>query len=166
MPGCHLLLFPLVNTLHQQGFVDLSSVRRGQHLPLIIASWPYARYLGILVFLEVEWKNYRYSLCQADILWTPFPDALGWGRHLFDGRIFISKAYEHINSCIQSLPFAKLVVRLWGWEAPPKVLCFTWLTLHNRILTWDTLLKKGFIKPGRCSLYWAVVENCHHLFVL
>ena len=33
--------------------------------------------------------------------------------------------------------------KIWNWDAPLKVKCFTWMLLSNPILTWDSLLKRG-----------------------
>lgn len=45
-----------------------------------------------------------------------------------------------------------------------KIKCFSSLTVHNCILTWDTLKKKGFIAPNRCILCKLASEHCSHLF--
>lgn len=94
------------------------------------------------------------------------PGRMVWGNHLFDGGIAAFEAYEHITSCTQSLPYVDLSAHLWTWEAPLKILCFSWLILHNLILTWDTLLKNGFVGPGRCSLCKSYWEDFLHLFIL
>ena len=40
---------------------------------------------------------------------------------------------------------------------------FKWLVLHNRILTWENLRKRGFIGPSRCHLYQVKEETTNHL---
>ena len=40
-----------------------------------------------------------------------------------------------------------------------------WLTINNHILTWDNLLKRGFIGPRICSLCRMEEEYTSHLFI-
>ena len=40
-----------------------------------------------------------------------------------------------------------------------KVCMFGWLLLHNRILTWDNLRRKGWFGPGFCVLCEMEEEN-------
>jgi hypothetical protein len=45
----------------------------------------------------------------------------------------------------------------------PKVSIFLWLTVQNRILTWDNLKKRGFIGPSICTLCQQQEETMEHL---
>jgi hypothetical protein len=58
-------------------------------------------------------------------------------------------------------------VQQWGkiWDSPqwPKIKIFKWLVLHNRILTWENLRKRGFIGPSQCHLCQAKEETMNHL---
>jgi len=47
-----------------------------------------------------------------------------------------------------------------------KIKLFTWLMHQRKILTWDNLLKKGFIGPSRCYLCGAHEEMIEHLLNL
>jgi hypothetical protein len=40
---------------------------------------------------------------------------------------------------------------------------FEWLVLHNRILTWENLMKRGFTGPSRCHLCEVKEETTDHL---
>lgn len=48
---------------------------------------------------------------------------------------------------------------------PLKIKCFAWISLEDKILTWDNLLKKGFVGPSFCVLCKEGSESIHHLFV-
>jgi hypothetical protein len=54
---------------------------------------------------------------------------------------------------------------LWHWQLPLKVKLFTWLMLEQKILTWENLLKRGFVGPSKCVLCGLKEENVKHLFV-
>jgi hypothetical protein len=40
---------------------------------------------------------------------------------------------------------------------------FKWLVLHNRIITWEDLRKRGYIGPSRFHLYQYNEETTNHL---
>jgi hypothetical protein len=48
----------------------------------------------------------------------------------------------------------------------PKINTFLWLVAQNNILTWDNLIKHGFIGPYWCKLYEQEEETLNHLLNL
>ena len=63
----------------------------------------------------------------------------------------LSTVYDHIRS------------PRWGIHS--KILKITmWLTLNNKILTWDNLQKRGWKGPNRCALCFSVEEIVTHFF--
>lgn len=42
---------------------------------------------------------------------------------------------------------------------------FTWLVWKNKILTWDNLLKRGYLGPGHYTLCINDFESCFHIFL-
>ena len=59
-----------------------------------------------------------------------------------------------------------LSLKYWSlsFNLPLKVICFAWLCLSNRINTWDTLWKKGWVGPNYCYLCFSRVESIDQLF--
>jgi hypothetical protein len=55
--------------------------------------------------------------------------------------------------------------QFWKWHLPLKVILFFWLAIHNIILTWDILQKKGWIGPSYCCLCGQMAEDNTHLFI-
>ena len=51
-------------------------------------------------------------------------------------------------------------------EGPIKAEITLWLTLNNKLLTWDNLQKRGWIGPSRCALCHSDEETSSHLFNL
>ena len=45
-----------------------------------------------------------------------------------------------------------------------KIFTFLWLIIHNIILTWDNLRKRGFIGPSMCVLCQSQEETKEHIF--
>ena len=56
--------------------------------------------------------------------------------------------------------------QLWKSEGPLKAKITLWLTLNNKLLTWDNLQKIGWSGPNRCALCHSNEENISHLFNL
>jgi len=54
---------------------------------------------------------------------------------------------------------------LWQWKIPLKIKLFVWLLLEQKLLTWDNLVKRGFLGPSMCALCGVEGENAKHLFV-
>lgn len=121
--------------------------------------------ISILEYLAAKWEVYHSNLFWARIMLSSHLDYMVWGGYLLDGRISATKLYEHIISCSLILLFSNLTEQLWFWDVPLKIICFTWLILHNWIFTWDTLMKKGFVGPRRCPHYKSTLEDCIHFFI-
>ena len=54
---------------------------------------------------------------------------------------------------------------LWKSNITSKLKCFFWLVLNNKILTWDNLVKRGWMGPNICPLSLNDDEFVFYLFV-
>lgn len=55
--------------------------------------------------------------------------------------------------------------KIWKIKAPPKVRIFFWLTMQNKILTQETLERRGRTVPIGCKLcHTPDMETREHLF--
>jgi len=55
--------------------------------------------------------------------------------------------------------------KTWRWDIPLKLKKFMWLVVHNTILTWDNIHKRGFEDLGSCSLCKEDLEDLENLFL-
>lgn len=55
---------------------------------------------------------------------------------------------------------------LWKTKIPLRVNIFIWLAARNRVLTDDTLVKKGWHGPSICALCSTNSENLDHIYSL
>ncbi|CAL1393885.1 unnamed protein product [Linum trigynum] len=53
---------------------------------------------------------------------------------------------------------------VWRAQVPSKICYFLWLVYHNRILTQDNLMRRGWNIASRCTLCEADIETTNHLF--
>ena len=56
--------------------------------------------------------------------------------------------------------------QLWKSKGPLNAKLTLWLTLNNKLLTWDNLQRRGWIGPNRCALCYSNEETVSHLFNL
>jgi len=54
---------------------------------------------------------------------------------------------------------------IWKWDMAQKIKLFIWLSIENKILTWETLQRKGWQGPNLCHLCSKDAESVYHLFV-
>jgi hypothetical protein len=57
-------------------------------------------------------------------------------------------------------------MKIWSTKHWPKISTFLWLVAHRSILTWDNLMKWGFIGPSICPLFLGEAESQNHLLNL
>ena len=55
---------------------------------------------------------------------------------------------------------------LWLHPSLPKIDLFYWSLLHDSILSWDNLIKRGWEGPSRCPLCACHEETSVHIFLL
>jgi hypothetical protein len=91
-------------------------------------------------------------------------DILRWG-HSTTGTFNLKEAY-FLSAGHDSLPKDTVWNKIWGAKLWPKISTFLWLTVHNSILTWDNLTKRGFTGPSWCPLCCNEEETQNHLLNL
>jgi len=88
-------------------------------------------------------------------------DQLRWGRKN-GGEFNLKEARHYIAGQDQENPKTHRE-RIWEGPQWPNIKVFKWLILHNNILTWEILTKRGFIRPSRCHLCEVQEESTNHL---
>jgi hypothetical protein len=88
-------------------------------------------------------KEVEEELRKRKLVVSEEEDQLRWGQK--KGREFnLKEARHYIANQDQEDP-AQQWDKLWNNPQWPKIKIFKWLVLHNRILTWENLRKRGFI---------------------
>ena len=82
----------------------------------------------------------------------------------------LTKNHEYtVKSCYHLLNDgglrSKFNSQVWKTKAPLNVKIFTWLTLHNKIITRENLSKKGWVGPLHCVFSNAHTETFLHLLL-
>ena len=59
----------------------------------------------------------------------------------------------------------RLWKKVWHPDSIPKVNIFTWILMHNKLLTAENLRKTGIIGPSRCAMCNMDKETTSHIFL-
>ena len=112
-------------------------------------------------------ENEAHSLLDALQGFSPISskmkDKRGWGSSF--GLYSAVAGYEALKAIPWVAPDPMVWRNLWLHPSLPKIDLFCWSLLHDSILTWDNLLKRGWEGPSRCPLCASHEENSTHLFL-
>jgi hypothetical protein len=111
--------------------------------------------------VDCDLQPWHTMASQRKICISEGPNILRWG-HTPSGTFTIKEAYF-----LQEKFHNQLKEHIWHiiWRSKlwSKVSTFLWLMVHNQILTWDNLRKRGFIGPSICYLCQQQEESMEHI---
>jgi ribonuclease HI/exonuclease III len=90
-------------------------------------------------------------------------DKRGWGTTT--GVYTAAAGYKNVTSTPWVPPNPGPWKALWNFPSIPKVDLFAWSLLHNSILTYDNLKRRGWEGPSRCPLCTQSEESIAHLLL-
>jgi hypothetical protein len=111
--------------------------------------------------LHVDLAPLQEELAKRKIPKIEGEDILRWGYGT-QGSFSTREAYQ-IKTQSDPLPASKVWQKIWNLKHWPKITLFLWLVSHSSILTWDNLLKRGFVGPSICILCGEAEETMNHL---
>jgi ribonuclease HI len=116
--------------------------------------------------LASEWTDYLSALNGEGItLADNNKDILIWAGGDQSGAFTVKNVYDSLIS-IRSWPIRRgWKLDCWHWSIQLKITLFFLLATENRVLTWEVLLKKGWIGPSQCFLCRKNTEDNPHLFI-
>lgn len=115
---------------------------------------------------QIDWQGEAHTdidqeLNQRKIRISQHQDKLRWG-YTTKGT-FTTKEAHHLRYSNDQADKDQLWEKVWQAELWPKISTFLWLLSKKRILTWDNLIKRGFIGPSRCPNCNKNCETIYHL---
>jgi hypothetical protein len=153
----------IILLLKEQGVICLSHARTIAQEGITSTRWEKDKTLGLEGAQKDEWINYTKGLVSV-------------GTHLNDEKDILLWSWDTKQEVNAKLTYKVQVMEgrevetkfwyseIWEWKLPLKVKLFVWLLLEQRILTWDNLIKNGFIGPNICVLCKESKETLLHLF--
>jgi ribonuclease HI len=127
-------------------------------------SWKTSHELDLPTGLDVEWEKFFLELTRVGILLHDVEDHFLWDGGDSSGLISVKKLYSAIANTVWQNNINGWRKHLWNWKIPHKIKLFTWLSVENKIPTWDNLQRKGWVGPNICQLCYRDEETTNHLF--
>lgn len=121
--------------------------------------------LGLPADLAAEWTSFCHHLANTGIQLTTSDDQPMWTGGDRSGYRTVQNVYLEIVNYNWPNATGGWKHRIWSWSLPLKIKLFSWLTLANKINTWDVLQKKGWIGPSICQLCFLEEESAQHIFI-
>jgi hypothetical protein len=115
--------------------------------------------------LALEWDSYCRALSGSGIYLQDRDDELYWTSDDKSGILTVKNVYRAIATITWQQPIGGWRKYFWTWNIALKIIFFLWLALENKILTWDTLLTKGWEGPSFCILCTNGPEYVSHLLI-
>jgi hypothetical protein len=81
------------------------------------------------------------------------------------GVISVKNLYKVLNLSQIHPTLSGWMVHLWKWQIQLKIKLFLWLAANHKVLTWDSLQKRGWEGPGVCLLCNCDSEDIDHLLI-
>lgn len=129
-----------------------------------IPLWKDVEILEMPHSLALHWEHIRSSLRSCGFFRQVESDFFIWKLSKEMNMVRVKDVY-------QDLIGSKLLTRnsvfpciFWKDGCPSKMIYFAWLTFHNKNLTWENLMKRGWHGPSLCFICRSEGENNEHLF--
>jgi hypothetical protein len=81
------------------------------------------------------------------------------------GILTVKNVYSAIATKLWKNTIGGWRKKLWLWDCALKIKLFVWLSVENKILTWNNLQRKGWTGPSYCHLCKSNRESVKHLLV-
>lgn len=120
--------------------------------------------MGMPDSLAQIWRNIRVSLRNSGIFRSSEVNFLIWRVSKGTNLICVSDIYQNMISFKNDLPKPIFPTVFWKTDCPPKMTYFSWLTFHNKNLSWENLKKRGWIGPSLCLFCKSAEESNWHMF--
>lgn len=131
--------------------------------------WDVLAHCGILLVILVSpghWLLDRYimGLKSTDILLAEECDWLVWDINKKNGMVTAELIYKHLSDLSLVQHPSTLLPKMWKGSLPIKIICFGWLCINHKILTWDGLQRRDLHGPGICVLCYHSLKTVYHIF--
>ena len=150
--------------LEDYGIVSLSDALNRGVACTSLDYWISADDLKLVGDLKESWSNYIKGLMHGGICISNNPDTLVWLYNKSLGSVKANPMYDFIANTNVSDKSDGYLSMLWELHIPLKIICFNWLSLHNKINTYDNMIIKGWTGPYWCCLCRSATESVEHLF--
>jgi ribonuclease HI len=165
MEDCSILPPGLCSDLLSQNISFLAQIKVPTASPSLPDNWKGARDLSFFGWRAIAWEHYTTELKCAGISLREEPDSLVWAGGDASGIPSVKNIFSALLSFKNLVPDLSWRQQVWKWKIPLKYKLFVWLAGIDRILTWDSLRRRGWEGHGLYSLCRQAPEDIHHLLI-
>jgi ribonuclease HI len=151
--------------LGSSNYFNLAHVRTLTDNPSWPDNWLRSSDLNLDGRWASEWNRFSTALKSVGISLTEEPDSLLWTGGDGSGLLTVKNLYEALFSHFRPESFSSWLHQIWCWKVPLKFKLFAWLAGKDKVLTWESLRRRGWEGPGICPLCRHTQEDIHHLLI-
>jgi hypothetical protein len=112
-----------------------------------------------------KWDLFRRTLIGSGVQLQDRSDGLKWIGGDNSGTLTVKNVCCTLDSKLWHQSIGGWQKKLWNWDCALKTKKIIWLSVENKILTWDNLQRKGWFGPSICLLCLNKPETIKHLLV-
>lgn len=116
--------------------------------------------------MAILWNPILKKLRHGGFFRSSSHDFLTWRISDNSGSIYVKDIYWMLLSEGFSQQLVVFPVTFWKSGCQTKMIYFAWLIYHNKNLTWENLMKRGWIGPSICLFCLSAEEDNLHIFFL
>jgi ribonuclease HI len=160
------LLHPvLCSKLTSQNILYLAQINLPTGSSTLPDQWMGSSELSLIGQRALEWNQFTLELKLAGLSLSQEPDTILWTGGDGSGIPSVKNIFDALQDTLSYAPDLSWRPQAWKWRVPLKHILFVWLASKNRILTWDSLRRKGWEGPGLCPLCRRAQEDSQHLLI-
>lgn len=129
-----------------------------------IPLWKDADVLEMPQAIALQWERISSGLRNCGIFQSVESNYLIWNISKEMNIVCVKDVYQHLIELKMPAHNPVFPHIFWKDGCPSKMILCAWLTFHNKNLTWENLMKRGWHGLGLCSLCRSEGGNNVHLF--
>jgi hypothetical protein len=153
--------------LHLSNFriTSLAQARDSDDFSVFPGRWRSSESLRLGGQGAFEWNYFTIALRNAGITLQNSVDALVWAGGDSSSLITAKNIYQALLMSSDYQVDSSWFKQLWKWSIQLKLKLFVWLATKDKVLTWESLQRKGWHGPGVCKLCNCSSETINHLLI-
>lgn len=113
---------------------------------------------------SLEWREFTTSLSKTGLIHNTLGENISWSGKMHKQAPMVAKEYIYYITRRYNLQQTSWFCIVCKLKIPLKLTLLPRLVWKNKVLTYKTLLKRGFHGPGFCTFCRNSIESTEHIF--
>lgn len=114
---------------------------------------------GLTRQCATEWREFTTSLSNTGLFHNTLGENISWSGKMHKQATMVAKEYIYYITQRYNLKQTSWFCIVCKLKIPHKLTLLPWLVWKNKVLTYKTLLKRGFHGPGFCTFCRNSIES-------